>query len=163
MLKPGQQASFSCSARDQYGQPYEAPALNWTAKGGTVTEDGVFSAGESEGLFTVQANADGSEAIAEVRITNDEKPTPPPEPGAQLIRWSGDVPPQKWMNFYTKVLSRFASSRDLKLRVSFEVPAEDDQAKAKADEAKSGLKELGLNEDQRQTYTDGYFDGLTLP
>ena len=62
-----------------------------------------------------------------------------------MIRWSGDVPPQKWMNFYTKVSSRFASSGDLKLRVSFEVPAEDAQARAKAEQAQSGLKELGLD------------------
>jgi len=147
VLKPGQQASFSCSARDQYGQSFETPAVNWIAKGGTVTEDGTFTAGEDEGLFTVQAIVDGLEAIAEVRIAkDDEEPTPPPEPGKQVIRWSGDVPSQKWMNFYTKVLSRFASSKDLKLRVSFEVPAEDDQAQAKAEEARSGLKELGLDD-----------------
>ena len=145
VLKPGQQASFSCSARDQYGQPFKTPELNWTAKGGTVTEDGTFTAGDSEGLFTVQGTADGLEAIAEVRIAKDE-PEPDPEPGHQVIRWSGNVPPQKWMNFYTKVLSRFASSKGLKLRVNFEVPAEDDQARAKAEEARSGLKELGLDD-----------------
>jgi len=50
------------------------------------------------------------------------------------------------MNFCTKVLSRFASSKELKLRVSFEVPAEDDQARAKVEEARSGLKELGLDD-----------------
>ena len=50
------------------------------------------------------------------------------------------------MNFYTKVLSRFASSEGLKLKVSFEVPAEGEQGQAKADEARSGLKELGLDD-----------------
>ena len=50
------------------------------------------------------------------------------------------------MNFYTKVLSRFASSNDLKLRVSFEVPAEGEQCKSKAEEARTGLKELGLDD-----------------
>jgi hypothetical protein len=25
------------------------------------------------------------------------------------IQWIGEVPPQKWMNFYTKVVSKFAS------------------------------------------------------
>jgi hypothetical protein len=63
-----------------------------------------------------------------------------------VICWAGDVPPQKWMNFYTKVLSRFASSNDLKLRVSFEVPAEGEQCKSKAEEARTGLKELGLDD-----------------
>lgn len=50
------------------------------------------------------------------------------------------------MNFYTKVLSRFASAEGWKLNVSFEVPAEGEQGQAKADEARSGLKELGLDD-----------------
>jgi Putative beta barrel porin-7 (BBP7) len=33
-LKPGQQATFNCSARDQYGHPFPAPELSWAAKGG---------------------------------------------------------------------------------------------------------------------------------
>ena len=56
------------------------------------------------------------------------------------------MPPQKWMNFYTKVLSRFAANPGLKLRVTFDVPAEGEQGQAKADEARSGLKELGLDD-----------------
>ena len=51
------------------------------------------------------------------------------------------------MNFYTKVLTRFASAPGLKLEVSFQVPLEPDQAGAKADEARSGLKELGLDDE----------------
>jgi hypothetical protein len=50
------------------------------------------------------------------------------------------------MNFYTKILTRFASLSELKLEVSFEVPVDQDQAKSKADETRSGLKELGLGE-----------------
>jgi hypothetical protein len=105
----------------------------------------------SGGLFTVKAEADGMEAIAEVRVTLASKPDDGDEPGPETtgkaIRWQGEVPPQKWMNFYTKVLSRFASTPGLKLRVSFEVPAEGEQNQAKADEAKAGLKELGLSDD----------------
>jgi hypothetical protein len=50
------------------------------------------------------------------------------------------------MNFYTKVLTRFSSTPDLKLEVACEVSLEPDQADAKADEARLGLKELGLGE-----------------
>ena len=112
-----------------------------------ITAQEPFTAGEHAGQFTVRVKADGIEAIAEVRVAKKgDAPTPPPS-GEKLIRWSGDVPPQKWMNFYMKVLSRFASSPELKLTVSFQVPAEDDQAAAKVDEARSGLRELGLNDD----------------
>ena len=67
------------------------------------------------------------------------------------MRWQGTVPPQKWMNFYTKVLTRFSAMPDLKLEVSFQVPLEPEQADAKADEARSGLKELGLGDDVNVT------------
>jgi hypothetical protein len=91
-MKPGQQQSFTCSARDQYGQHSS------------------------------------------------------PLPHQHVIRWSGEIPPQKWMVFYTKILTRFVSTKELKLRVSFEVPAEGDQGAAKANETRTGLKELGLDD-----------------
>jgi len=147
VLKPGEQASFTCAAEDQYGQPFELPALDWSATGGTVTAAGLFTAAENAGQFTVRAAGEGTEAIAEVRVASKDEPEPKPRPSKGMIRWSGDVPPQKWMNFYTKVLSRFASSPELKLTVSFQVPAEDEQARAKADEARSGLRELGLDDE----------------
>jgi len=145
-LKPGEQASFSLTARDQYGHTFATPEVSWTAKGGTVTEDGVFTSGERVGRYTVHATTGGLEAIAEVCIAKDG-PLPPPH--VHVIRWSGEIPAQKWMNFYTKVLSRFAASKGLTLRVSFEVPTEGEQGQGKADEARSGLKELGLNDEVR--------------
>jgi Rv0078B-related antitoxin len=68
------------------------------------------------------------------------------QPGKRTIRWRGTVPPQKWMNFYTKLLARFASSPDLKLEVSFEVVVDSEQAKSKTDDTRSGLNELGLDD-----------------
>ena len=59
----------------------------------------------------------------------------------------GDVPPQKWMNFYTKVLSKFASARGLKLTVKVEASPEGGVSKQKLEETKSALRELGLNDD----------------
>jgi hypothetical protein len=59
--------------------------------------------------------------------------------------WQGAVPPQKWMNFDTKVLSRFASTPGLKLAVSFEVPVGEQTNEAKIGEARNALRELGLD------------------
>jgi hypothetical protein len=55
------------------------------------------------------------------------------------------------MNFYTKVLTRFSANADLRLEVSVEVPLDPDDARAKSDEAKSGLKELGLSDNVEVT------------
>lgn len=146
-LKIGEQASFSCSGVDQYGQPIATPTVAWTGTSGMITAAGLFTAGQTGGLHTVRAEAAGQEALAEVRIVTKDEPAPaPPPPGEQVIRWRGTVPPQKWMNFYTKVLTRFAANPGLKLEVTFEAPIPREQAKAKADETRAGLKDLGLDE-----------------
>ena len=86
------------------------------------------------------------ESSVDVRISLDTAPaSAPSSPGT--ITWRGTVSPQKWMTFYTKVLSRFANTPGLKLEVSFEAPAGADQAKSKGDETKIALRELGLSED----------------
>lgn len=147
VVKVGDQASFSCSAIDQYGQPIGTGQVVWSATGGTVDANGLFTAGDHGGVFNIKAICDGSEAFSEVRVTTLDEPTvPPPPPGERYIRWRGTVPPQKWMNFYTKVLSKYATSQDLKLEVSFEVKVDRDQADAKANETKSALRELGLDD-----------------
>ncbi len=64
---------------------------------------------------------------------------------------SGTVPPQKWMNFYTKVLSRFASYPGLTLEVSFRVAPGEEVTEAKIEEAKAALRELGLSEQTKTT------------
>jgi hypothetical protein len=50
------------------------------------------------------------------------------------------------MNFYTKALTRFVSSPELKPETFFEIALDHDQAPSKADETRSGLKELGLDD-----------------
>ena len=148
----GEKVSFSCFGKDQYDQQLNIAEVNWTAKGGMIAEDGVFTANDA-GLFTVHASSDSTEAIAEVRVV--EKPAPaeagseaPPAPvGKRLVHWQGQVPPQKWMNFYTKVLSKLASSSDLTLTVKFEVPLDQDEAESRREDSRSGLKELELDDD----------------
>jgi hypothetical protein len=66
---------------------------------------------------------------------------------ASGLAWTGEIPPQKWMNFYTKVLSKFASARGLKLTVKVEASPEGGVSKQKVEETKAALRELGLNDD----------------
>jgi len=80
---------------------------------------------------------------------------PPTSSSASGLTWTGEIPPQKWMNFYTKVLSKFASARGLKLTVKVEVSPEGGVSKQKLDETKSVLRELGLNDDVSTNYADG--------
>ena len=146
VVKFGDQASFTCSGLDQYGQPIATGEVQWSATGGAIDSHGLFTAGEHGGAFTAKAFAGGTEAFAEIRITTSEEAPPEPPPGERYVRWRGAVPPQKWMNFYTKVLTKYATMPDLKLEVSFEVKVDREQAEAKAADTKSSLRELGLDE-----------------
>ncbi|HEU0038007.1 MAG TPA: AAA family ATPase, partial [Verrucomicrobiae bacterium] len=73
--------------------------------------------------------------------------TPLASSTASGLTWTGEIPPQKWMNFYTKILSKFASSRGLKLTLKVEVSPEGGLSRQKAEETKTALRELGLNDD----------------
>jgi hypothetical protein len=153
VLMPSEQAAFTCSALDQYGHACPVPTVTWSVSSGSITPEGVYTAGTIGGLHTVRATVGDREALAEIRVrTEVDRPDDTGGklddlvPGKRLIHWRGTVPPQKWMNFYTKVLTRFASSPDLKIEVSFEVFIDSDQAQSKTDETRSGLKELGLDD-----------------
>jgi hypothetical protein len=75
-------------------------------------------------------------------------PSPPlPTPGVLAgFRWSGELPAQKWMNFYTKVLSRFATGDGMKLTVTVDITPTGGVPKSKVDETRVALRELGLRE-----------------
>jgi hypothetical protein len=82
--------------------------------------------------------------------------TTPPPPGiknppvqdvASRVHWSGSVPPQKWMNFYTKVLSRFAASKGLNLTLKVDIAPDGGISNQKIEEMKVALRELGLVDD----------------
>lgn len=70
-----------------------------------------------------------------------------PLPIVGKLTWEGAVPPQKWMTFYTKVLSRFPIGGGLKLTVKVEIQPKDGIPKQKVDETKTTLRELGLSEE----------------
>jgi hypothetical protein len=72
--------------------------------------------------------------------------TPPPSSEIEGFTWTGEVSPQKWMNFYTKVLSRFATAGGLRLTVTVDVAPPGGTSATKAEETKVALRELGLDE-----------------
>ena len=150
----GEKVTFTVEGLDQYGSSVGLEAVAWEATAGVIDEHGVYTAGEEAGSFIVRASAAGIEGVAQVRVTSrdrdsdvgaddsGERPA-----GKALLRWSGQIPPQKWMNFYTKVVSRYASDPNLRLTVGFEVPVESDESSSREQDARTALRELGLNED----------------
>jgi hypothetical protein len=86
--------------------------------------------------------------------SGEEEPGPPTAPPTGVIEaerlstllWEGEVPPQKWMNFYTRVVSRFATGPGLKLRVQVEASPETGVTREAVEETKRALRELGLSD-----------------
>lgn len=62
------------------------------------------------------------------------------------LSWQGGLPSQKWMNFYTKVLTRHSKNGEMKLTVKVELNATTGLSPQQIEEMKSALRELGLND-----------------
>lgn len=80
----------------------------------------------------------------------DDEPVETSAPAStkiSTIRWKGEVPSQKWTNFYRNVLTKFAVGGGLKLTVHFEVSPEGGISPEKAEEARIALRELGLDDE----------------
>ena len=69
-----------------------------------------------------------------------------PSAGGRPLVWNGEIPSQKWMTFYTRVLSKFATGHGLRLTVKVEVAPEGGVSEQKVEETRSALRELGLND-----------------
>ena len=85
--------------------------------------------------------------FSEATTTSPETDIKLPMPASiPRLVWSGDVQHQKWMNFYTKVLSKFATTAGLKLTLRVEVAPVNGISPQKVDETKVALRELGLKD-----------------
>ena len=111
------------------GQPYVTQPDTTPAVMPPATQNG--SNGSSGVTFTEETSGYNIPALAS---------------GIAQLAWSGDVPTQKWMNFYTKVLSKFATGSGLKLTVRVEVAPTSGISSQKVEETKAALRELGLND-----------------
>ncbi len=150
-LKPGQKQTFTVKGIDQFGKEISLPGkVEWSATGGAVDDRGVLQVTENEGNYLVTVNVAGVENTAEVRVATDPDPDRHPKPGPNPVelslRWSGEVPPQKWMNFYTKVLTKLVSAGGLKITVSIQSNPEGGVAERQVEDVKTALRSLGLND-----------------
>jgi len=151
LLKPSTKQTFRAEGLDQFGRGITAGPINWTATGGTIGVDGTFTAGKDEGNFIVTAAANGITGTAGVTVTTEQRPpTPEPEPkGSGTINWIGEVPPQKWTNFYMKVLTKLVASGDVKLTVTVKSTPKDGVTDQQLQEIKAALRGLALDDSVR--------------
>jgi len=146
-VKPGAKQTFEAKGVDQFGNDFACGDVTWSATGGEVGADGVFEAGGDEGSFLVHATSGKITGSAGVTVAKEGGGTPPPPPpGEKSLRWTGEIPPQKWMNFYTKVLSKLVAAGGLKVNVSIESNPEGGVSDRQVEDVKTALRGLGLND-----------------
>ncbi len=71
------------------------------------------------------------------------------ESGPAGFSWEGDITPQKWMNFYMKILAPFVTGGGIKLKVHVDVAPAEGISEGKIDEVRTALRELGMSEEIR--------------
>lgn len=108
--------------------------------------------GEDSGGAQVRppVTPDGDDAAD---LSSGEPVTPIRPPGERhtQITWEGELPHQKWMNFYMKVLTRFASDHAIALHLRVEIGKDDGISAQKIAEMQAALRELGLEDTTRLT------------
>jgi hypothetical protein len=151
-LEPKKTYSFITKGYDQHSEEINIDSIEWKTSYGSITEAGVLTVEETEGVYKVTATSNGISATSTVTVEkkDETKPTPniptPVPQGKTKISWSGQVDTKKWNVFYTKVLAKFASNPNLKITVKFEVEEEAANGVQKKEETKTALREMGLDE-----------------
>ncbi len=151
-LETGESITFTASVYDQHNKPFTTGKVEWDATGGTIDENGTYKAGEDPGSFIITARCGNiSQTLYISVITKSDMPeTPVNKPVATptdgTIIWNGVITPQKWMNFYTKVLGKHHANKSLKLTVHFEIKPEGGATAQNIEDIRTALKELGLND-----------------
>jgi hypothetical protein len=131
-MNPGKTQSFSAKGFDQYGNEVPLGHIIWTAIGGEINDQGNFEAGQEEGNFIVTAIAGDLKGTSKCVIRKIK------------AHWSGEMPHQKWSQFYTRVLMKHVVGNKLRLTIGLDLSDITDED---IEQMRIALKELGLDDD----------------
>ena len=146
-LKPRTKQTFTAKGIDQFGNDIETGNIEWSATGGDIGSDGVYECKDGEGNYIVNVKSGDISGSASIEIRDEAKPKPLEPVKPKTLKWTGQISPQKWMNLYTKVLTKFVKDGSLKLNVGIEATPTDGVSDNQIEETKAALRELGLNDD----------------
>ncbi|HUV91102.1 MAG TPA: DUF499 domain-containing protein [Anaerolineae bacterium] len=105
VLKPGQVQQFAAVLVDPAGNvtPFEP---QWSATGGTLSADGVYTAGDVEGAYEVMARVPGADLVGLANVlvgVESPPPLPPPPPPPGTVRLSMMLNRQQLYQSFTAI------------------------------------------------------------
>ncbi len=130
-IGPGKTQVFTAKGLDKDGLEVPLVKIDWSATGGTIDGKGVFQAGQEEGTFKVTAIVGDANGSASFKV------------GWLSPHWDGEIPHQKWTQFYNRILSKFAVRKGLKLTVAVDIL---DATEEEVEDMRAALRELGLED-----------------
>ncbi|VVB62612.1 Uncharacterised protein [uncultured archaeon] len=131
-IGPGKTQTFAAKGLDEDDLEVLLDKTDWSATGGIIDDKGIFQAGPEEGTFKVTATVGDANGSATLTI---KKLSP---------HWDGEIPHQKWTQFYNRILSKFAVRKGLKLMVAVDIL---DASEEEIEEIRAALRDLGLGDD----------------
>jgi hypothetical protein len=152
-IEPRKSHGFMVKGFDQHNLPYEKMGkVKWTSDGGVINDKGIYTAGNIEGQFQLTAlvgeiTTSAVVTISKEKITEEPKKPQEPKDTYKKLTWQGEIQPQKWMNFYTKVLAKHAKDGGLKITLKVDIAPPDGVSKQKVEDTKVSLRELGLDDE----------------
>jgi len=152
-IQPGKKYTYVATGYDQFGREFAVSGIEWKCTGGVIDENGVLTATEDEGSYIVEAHVDEVIGRANFVVSKADGGPPGDDDGKQpsdsirSVHWNGEVPLQKWMNFYTKVLSKHAGSKGLTVKIHVDFAPDSGVTRQMIEELRRALRDLGLDED----------------
>ena len=125
-----------------------AAYLKAKAEGASGAETTTTTGGGADAPTTFPPSGSGGTSTGDSSTgTTEDEDGDSPTPGLPAgFTWSGDVPPTKWMNFYTRVLAKFARSQGLALTLTVDFSPEEGVEPQALEGVRVALRELGLSE-----------------
>ena len=131
-IGPSKTQIFTAKGLDKDGLEVPLVKIDWSATGGTIDGKGVFQAGQEGGIFKVTAVVGDANGSSSLKV------------GWLRPHWDGEIPHQKWTQFYNRILSKFAIRKGLKLTVAVDIL---DASLEEVEDMRAALRELGLEDE----------------
>lgn len=116
----GKTGYYSAKGYDEDGNEVSLPSITWTSDAGLISDRGVLSVHETPGEYHVTCSSGDISISVPVIVKKKESDDPDPELNPEA--WTGELDPNEWMSFYTKIIDQVGVfGEGIKIDVTFSI------------------------------------------